>query len=523
MADPRRASTGQTTAQRPVMGPPETPSRVMQPSPNMFPTLQFSPDLFSNSPFVPATAPVYPQQRLFWDPNVAGLDSSSGLPQYQDSFAFPGDFNHSFASTSTVIPSFLPSPQLPSQQPYDLPPVSRPIATSYIDGVPFPQPFHTSPRAPPPREDNPSMFLSSPARRFENQNPPRTLLPSTAIREKPAYHHQIEESRREKELKRARKTEPRHPSVTRSVMEALRRPVSPVKDSRLGLKRSLTHSGVGGRQPHLPQQSHVSFLDNLSHTSGSTNRSRNGRTSPLKSLTECINRHNSSNRAPKRTSVTLAIDENGVAKTVISKVPEDDVMDLDDDDSLGSDISSRDDTDFTALRSQQNSFAFVDDEEAVRSYGPQSRPHGHSKSSSHSTMASNNSNWKSSRTSSTTSRNIVPKRAASQRKPPRMDNEVTMLDPKAGDAQQALRAILQDRSRSTSANDSVQFNSSPPIQQHQHSTFNVSPTTITDPDLATPSTDRGSFTSNGSTRCICNFTGNDPNAVMIQWQVATFF
>ena len=516
MADPRRASTGHTTAQRPVMGPPETPSRVMQPSPNMFPTLQFSPDLFSNSPFMPTTAPIYPQQRLFWDPNIGTVDPSTGLPQYQDCFAYPDDFHDSFASTSTVMPSFHPSRQLPSQQEYDLPPVSRPMASSYIDGAHFPQSFQTSPRVPPHREDNPSMFLSSPARRFENQNPPRTLLPSTAIREKPAYHHQIEESRREKELKRSRKTSPRHPSVTRSVMEALRRPVSPVKDSRPGLKRSLTHSGVGGRQPQGRQQSHVSFLDNLSHHSGSTNRSRNGRTSPLKSLAEGINRQNSSSRASNRTSVTLAIDENGVAKTVISKVPEVDEMDLDDD-SSESDLSSRDDNDFIALRSQQNSFAYADDDEPVQSYGSQNRLQGHSKSSSHSTMASNNSNWQSSRTSSTTSRNITQNRVPSQRKPQRVDNEVNMLDPNAGDAQQALRAIIQDRSRSTSANDSVQFNSSPPIQQTHYSTFNISPTTITDPDLATPSTDRGSFTSNGSTRCICNSNGNDPSAAMIQW------
>ena len=487
----------------------------MQPSPNMFPTLQFSPDMFSNSPFGPATAPIYPQQRLFWDPNMGSMDPSNGLPQYQDAFALPNDFSDSFASTSTVMPSFHPSPQLPSQPQYELPPATRPMTTSYIDGAAFPPPFHTSPRVPPPREDNPSMFLSSPARRFGNQEPHPTLAPATVIREKPAYHHQIEESRREKDAKRARKNEGRHPSVTRSVMEALRRPVSPVKDPRPGLKRSLTHSGVGARQPHLRQQSHVSFLDNLSHTSGSTNRSRNGRTSPLKSLAEGINRQGSSSRTSKRTSVSLAIDENGVAKTVITKVPEDDEMDLDG--SSESDMSSRDGDDFTALRSHQNSFAFVDDDEPQHTFGSHSKLPGHSKSSSHSTMASNNSNWHSSRTSSTTSRNIAPNRATVHRKPLRLENEINMLDPNAGDAQQALRAIIQDRSRSTSANESVQFNSSPPIQQNQYSTFNASPTTITDPDLATPSTDRESFSSNGSTRCVCNSTHTDPNAVLIQW------
>lgn len=509
------------------MGPPEIPSRMVNPSPNMFPTLQFSPDMFSNSPYGPATAPIYPQQRLFWDSgNVGSMEVVSGLPPYQDPFAFSqADFSESFASTSTIVPSFDPSLQLPSSQPYDLPPASTSTMTSFINGAAFPAPFHTSPRAPPAREDNPSMFLSSPARRFGSADPRPPIISSAVVREKPAYHHQIEESRREKEAKRARKADARHPSVTRSVMEALRRPISPAKELRPGLKRSLTHSGVGARQPHLRHQSHVSFLDNVSNASGSSNRSRNGRVSPLKSHPEGFGRQNTSNRGPKRTSVSLAIDENGVAKTVITKVAEDG-MDLDDS-SSESDVSSRDDTDFAVLRSQQNSFAFDDDDDMSGAYNARHRLQGHSKSSSHSTMASNNSAWHSSRTSSTTSgfnARHPSGRGLTQRKPIRTENEVTMLDIQAGDAQQALRAIIQDRSRSTSANDdsigsqhSVQFNSSPPIQHHQFSNFNASPTTITDPDLATPSTDRESFASNSSTRCICNSSNPDSNAIMIQW------
>lgn len=171
MGDPRRASIGHTTAHRPAMGPPETPSRVMHPSPNMFPTLQFSPDMLSNSPFGPATAPIYPQQRLFWDPSFASVDTVPAPQQYQDPFAMGhNDFSDSFASTSTIVPPFDPNAYLPPQQPYAPPPVSRPMISSYVDGVAFPAPFHTSPRAPPPRDDNPSMFLSSPARRLVIRN-----------------------------------------------------------------------------------------------------------------------------------------------------------------------------------------------------------------------------------------------------------------------------------------------------------------------------------------------------------------
>jgi hypothetical protein len=476
MADQRRASMGHAP-QRSLMGPPpppETPSRVMQPSPNMFPSLQFSPDIFSNSPFGPATAPIYPQQRLFWDSNMSMDDG--GLPSYQDPFAISQpDYSASFNSSSTIVPSFM-SNSVSQQQSYDLPPA---VPSNFIDGSAYPAPFTTSPRAPPPREDNPSMFLSSPARRFGNDQKPAYPVART-VREVPAYHHQIEESRREQEAKRSKKGEPKQPSITRSVMEALRRPVSPVKKDRPGLRRSLTHSGVGSRGPQN-RQGHVSFLDSISNASGSTNRSKNGRVSPLKSMLDT---------KAKRTSLSLAIDENGVARTVVAKVPEEDVMDVDTDGT--SSISSRDEDDFHDLRSQPNSFAYLDDD----------RRGGHSKSSS---LASHSSAWHSSRTSSTTSR-------------PNRTRKIGMLDTmpeqdRPGDAQQALRAIIEDRSRSGMDG---HFDSSPPVPHAQFSTFNASPTTITDPDLATPSTDRGSSGSRGSTRCICGIA-DELNGTMVQW------
>jgi hypothetical protein len=96
-----------------------------------------------------------------------------------------------------------------------------------------------------------------------------------------------------------------------------------------------------------------------------------------------------------------------------------------------------------------------------------------------------------------------------------------------GDAQHALRAVLKDRPRSISiqagllkrqSGPPAEFHSSPPVQDNRYGVFNASPTTITDPDLATPSTDRESYASNNSTRCICN--SPSPNGqYMIQWYV----
>ena len=473
MADQRRASTGHPP-QRLSMGPPpppETPSRVMQPSPNMFPSLQFSPDIFASSPFVPVAAPMYPQQRLFWDSGV-GMEDPNAMVNYSEPYVPPHpDFSASFGSSSTIIPPYVPTTSL-QQGPYYLPPTTNTMPPGFIEGSAFPAPFHTSPRAPPARDENPSMFLSSPARRFGND--PQVSYPmGRHVQQLPAYHHQLEESRREEEARRSfTKVEPRPPSITRSVMEALRRPVSPIKKDRPGLKRSLTHSGMGARGPHNRQQSHVSFLDSVSNASGSSNRSRNGRASPLKSMLNV-------RQPPKRTSLSLAIDENGVAKTVLTKAIGDDGMDLDgsDDSSV---ISSRDGGDFHDLRSQPNSF-FVEDDD----FDPGDARIG-----------------------------II--------KPNRM-RPGTASSSGPGDAAQALRAIRGDRTRSTSGHDSslgsghsAQFNSSPPVPQVAFGNFNASPTTITDPDLATPSTDRGSQASHSSTRCICGTLPDDPG-MMLQW------
>ncbi|RMZ88353.1 hypothetical protein DV736_g4430, partial [Chaetothyriales sp. CBS 134916] len=534
----RRPSSGQ--APRMLMGPPETPSRVIQASPTMFPSLQFSPDIFSPA-FGPASAPIYPQQRLFWDPNAtAPIDHLNTLPSYQDPMAVtgPNNFSQSFGPASTLVPPFVPGQQMPQQQSYGQAADPRP-PTTYVAGPAFPGPFSTSPRMPLAQDDNPSMFLSSPARRFTNDHQP-TRTVGSFVQDRPAYYHQIEESRREKEAKRRRKNEVRHPSVTRSVMEALRRPISPVKDSFPGLKRSLTHSGAHGRQSHLGQQSHVSFLDNVSTHSGSTCRSgRTGRSSPLKSLIGSVSRQQVGSKTSKRTSLSLEIDENGVAKTVVTKIPDEIDMDLDmdeeDDSGSESGASSRDESDFGLLASQQNSFCFPNDDEdgCSVSQTPVGRFQGHSKNSSYSTMASHGSTIPSSRNSSTflsLSNAKLPNRAPAQRKTRglhTMQEDVDMTPVNgSGDAQQALRAMLQTRSRSTSAHDgsggsqhSAQFNSSPPVPHHAFSNYNVSPTTITDPGLATPSTDHESPISSGGTRCVCN--NPEPSTLMIQCDSCT--
>jgi hypothetical protein len=102
-----------------------------------------------------------------------------------------------------------------------------------------------------------------------------------------------------------------------------------------------------------------------------------------------------------------------------------------------------------------------------------------------------------------------------------MEDDILMEDtPAPGNAQAALRAIIEDRSRSTSGPDlglQHQLHSSPPMTQGQYGMFNGSPTTITDPELATPSTDRDSLASNMSTRCVCNSSVLDGTVPVVQW------
>ena len=471
MADQRRMSNNGRT----VMGPPETPSRITQASPQLFmnATPLFSPDLFPPHLMSgPQTAPAYPQQRLFWDSSTPHGEVYSTPQPYQDPFALPQDqLTSPFAPSSGTLPALPPSngqqqPIVPSQGRSSSTGSARP---SSLDAH-FPVPFTTSPRVAPSTAEDPSLFLSSPARRFGGSENNTSF--SRSAPEKPAYHHQIEESKREKEFERARKAKARRSSgILVSSIEP-KRSVSPANSNgRPGLRRSLTHTGAGDRR-HSYHQSQVSFASTVSvHSTRSGALSRNGRSSPLK-----LSHDYSTYQAPsrKRTSLTFTIDEEGRAKTVVTKLPDDDLMDLDEE-STESDSDSTD--------QPVHSFAFEEQDESP-AVSRLRKEWNHSKNSSYSSRQPSHASFNSNRTND-------------------------------GNAKEALRAILHDRAptnaarRSTSLSQSQQFHSSPPVQQQG---YNASPTTITDPDLSTPSTDRDS---NSGTRCICN--SSSPAGRMIQW------
>lgn len=555
MADQRNRRMSASNASR--MGPPETPGRRVLASPQLFPSLQFSPDLFQTPMAGPATATTFPQNRLFWD----SISNPEDL-HYQDPFGPPhADLVSPFTPSPVPSHGFQPADSVSSTHAYDLPSsqntqvLTVPISPS-IDDTGFPAPFTASPRVPVPAPEDPSMFLSSPARRFAPAIQPVNAFGSSSRPELQAYHHQIQESKREEELERAKKTNNKRSSNAKSSKNSLKRPVSPpsISNSHPGMKRSSTHSGIGDSHPHQRRQSQVSFADSVSIFDDRTRLSRGGRSSPLKHTSATAYQTSNRHLLSHRTSLSFTIDKDGRAKTVITRVPDRPRSRMDhDQESSGSETDSVDAADFEIARSQNTSFAFPEREDQNRHIDRlRYESKSHSKSSSYSsTIDSAASAPTSSRTSSAIGgfrpkprlpgdqyakpvmdaqprRNFTP----SHSQAPHDDETILGTEEESGDAQDALRAILKDRPRSFSGNMAhfpppsnhlnnafEQFNSSPPIPHHHHSgygVFDASPTTLTDPDLASPSTDRGSHASNNSTRCICKSTTPD-GQLMIQW------
>jgi hypothetical protein len=550
MADQKNRRMSASNASR--MGPPETPGRRVAASPQFFPSLQFSPDLFQTPMSGPATAPALPQNRLFWDPSSNTEDSL-----YQDPFGPPHpDLVSPFTPSPVPSHGFQPADSVSSAHAYDLPSsqntqvLAQSLSPS-IGGSGFPAPFTASPRVPVPAPEDPSMFLSSPARRFGPAHQPMGSFSSSNRPELQAYHHQIQESRREEELERVKNATAKRSSTSRNSKNALERPVSPPSNSRPGLKRSLTHSGVGDSYPHQRRQSQVSFADSVSVLNDGAKYPHGGRSSPLKHSS--VNAYPSLDRpqSRSRTSLSFTIDKDGRAKTVVTRIPDRPASRMDlDEESSSSEIDYLDAADFDMARSQNSSFAFPEQDRPIDRL--RYEVNSHSKSSSYSsTIGSSASAHPSSRTSSVLGgarpRSRLPgdpyakgilhaqaRRSLTSLHVQVPNNDDTILDDEeeSGDAQQALRAMLKDRPRSVSTNMAhfplpplktfQHFHSSPPIpHNHNYGIFNNSPTTITDPDLATPSTDRGSHVSNGSTRCICNSSSPD-GQLMIQWYAHCF-
>lgn len=522
----------------------ETPSRVMGASPRLFGDFQSSPGPFQLGSIEPSTSPFFPQQKLFWDHELDQHTADLGLSG-NDGNVFDSASTSAFQANTANPPQDPHISQLPHiEENFELPEFNNAIyglsSGAPTDAALFPAPFSTSPRLPLPKADDPALFLSSPARRFGGpQASPEKRVFSREQRQ--PYHHQTEEFKRE-ELRRSQGVNPQ-------LSEYEDDDYTP-RQNRPTLTRSLT---VGGTNASRPGSGGT-----MSSASGIRKSPSKGRSSPIKPIRAPLPRSNSmASGFPRRSqSVVLRIGKDGRAKTEMQPVVEastgltDPVSGMDMDDSATE--SEYDSAEFPEHppSSRNTSFAFSEAgrPNIARSDSGSRPPSMGSYTSSHSGRVSpwataprgparrpplkaTIEDWKRTpkRQSSALHSDLSYSSAAS------IPGSIADVEEDTGDAQQALRKVLQDKGRiprsqtiasfgsrfNRSLQSLAQLQSSPPRfgteLDSDSREANTSPTTVTDPDLATPCTDRYSNPSNG-TRCICNSMDNGGH-LMIQWYV----
>lgn len=497
----------------------ETPSRLFR-TPGMSEQLQSSPDIFQLSSADPTASPFFPQQRLFWEPDTAPPSDMSLASVSNDVF---GSDDTPFTMQSTA--QTLGVPHLSAMQdPLDLPPTFGSGAVrvgmssaSSANAAQLPAPFSTSPRVPMTKAEDPNMFLSSPARRFGPQPSPEQ---QRVVRRQP-YHHQTEESKREQLDREVGGLYYEDDDDDDDDDENLDFPPIAL-GQRPGLTRSQTHTAVTS---HARQSGQPSLLGPLASTSGIKKPPlTRGRTSPIKSMRQPLARTNSASLPSRSQSLVLKIDKDGRAKTELQQpstltepVAPRDVSDP-------ATESEADYSDYTI--SANSSFAYsgatLSRSQGNRAAAALSRP---SSKSSYSTVGSATSGRRSPWTDFNRARPQdapqTPRRPSMQiqssadwtRSSSATENTRAGENEESGDAQHALRKVLEGRGRSARHGTyNRHLQSSPPVVTGR---LDTSPTTITDPDVVTPSTDRHSNPSNG-TRCVCKSMDNGGH-LMIQW------
>ncbi|CAG8428550.1 unnamed protein product [Penicillium salamii] len=504
----------------------ETPSRLLGTSPRMFG--QASPDLFQLASLDPVS-PFLPQQRLFWDQET----ENNEIP-------LPSNGNFDARQSSHI-------PKLPALDSANLPDFGHGYGLSAPnDAALFPAPFSTSPRRPVAKAEDPALFLSSPARRFGGPQMTPETRSLRGLRQ--PYHHQAEESRREELLRAQGNGRPDLASFPGDSDEE-DDDITP-RGLRPGLTRSVTHNGLSSGR---------SFSQGMmASTSGVRKSPSKGRSSPAKTMRPApLPRANSiATGFPTRsTSVVLRIGRDGRAKAEMEPVDEAPTgltdpltgMELD-----GSATESEADpaeySEYPVLHRTRSSFSLYDGPRPPLSRSDSdSRPP--SKGSYTSTVGSSQSGrmspWAgSSRAGRATLRGSPELKRTPKRHSSLLHSDSTFTrgsgsdslpgeDEDSGDAQSALRQVLKERGRGTRPSTGLRgrlsrsshtFNhlrSSPPRfgSDYDIPRHNGSPTTLTDPDLATPSTERHSNPSNG-TRCVCRSLENGGH-LMIQCESCT--
>lgn len=545
----------------------ETPSRLLGTSPRMFGNLQASPDLFQLASLDSTGSPFFPQQRLFWDQQ--DQDQSHLLQNQHATASNDIPLPSTGLSAHAEKPSSYPSlnnthfPQLPAiDGSMDLPDFHGAFGISSApptDAALFPAPFSTSPRVPVAKAEDPAMFLSSPARRFGGPQLTPERRPLNGIRQ--PYYHQTQEYKRE-ELRRALGQPGGPPRPFGSLSEEDEDDDFTPRGRRPGLTRSATHTAITSSASRpVSQAGGMMASTNGIRKSPSKGRA-SGRSSPVKTMRPAPLSRSSSvaTSLPTRSrSIVLSIGSDGRAKAEMKPTDQNPTsltdpltgMDLDGS-ATESEVDPAEYSEYPVLHRSQSSFPVFENRPPLSRSDSGSRPP--SKGSYTSTVGSSHSGrmspWAGSSRGGTGRSTYRGSPEAVKRTPKRhsslLHSDASYTrgstasqalpgdDSDSGDAQHALRQVLKGRGRAPKARPSTggytarmprsshtfaNLRSSPPRLHSDfdihHRQSNPSPTTMTDPDLATPSTDRHSNPSNG-TRCVCRSMDNGGH-LMIQW------
>ncbi|KAL8810016.1 MAG: hypothetical protein Q9200_002912 [Gallowayella weberi] len=504
-----------------------------------FPSLQFSPEGFGFGNSGPATAPVIPQHKLFWDPqpihDVMNLDFTASDP-FALGIGIDKTLDPFISSQGPATPSRLPTATFNSD---DFP--TFPLSAK-VPAKKFTKSRVTT------NVVNPSMLFSSPGPSSGLSNVPSSQA-GMDLNLQP-YAHQVQDAEREIELvgprmsKRRKGPEKDSPAV-KAAMEVLRSEAG----AQPPVRRSFT-------SPVVPSTNISDVKAALSNRPARSTERTSPNRGPLPRYrpSPC----NDSQQAQKQTTLTLTIDSSGRARTEKKVVKQDAGLpsksQMDVDSGTEDDESSTSSEENDIATSQRQSFSFARQKPGkakLTRFALDSKTHSQ-KSSYASTFASSSTangvksinphnRVMSNLSTQFDDSSLLPlpasdDRASSStlvsdrldgRDPHHSEDEAPVeSDNDKGNAQSELKKMKQRREQSkvglstgtkTTRGQSFQYpnpTAADPMQMFPYAMqpndpFNISPTTITDPDLATPISARDSQANNDCTRCVCR--GSEPD------------
>ena len=510
-------------------------------SPQQFPALQFSPEGFGFPTSGPATAPVYPQHKLFWDPEQGSDTMNMDFPM-DDTFTTFG------MGMQKNLDPFVSTIDQGNGLQFPTSPAFKLISTSNEHMATF----TTSSHAESPSRTttsargkfagnvvNPSLLFSSPGRAADVATMPvvSQAIEDDALR---PYAHQLRDAQIELDMGVARKPKRKRVPETGD-SPAVKAALLTLRGDQIG------RSGI--------ERDHIDDIIEAKAIARSRSPNSYGYTKERKevgsrSLQKRRSRSRLHDSQQKRSSVTLTIDASGRAKTVVADDTKhaprrENPVDNDSEDSESDSSSSS----AEMVMSQPQSFALPSQRHKQPKLGRFfNDPKSHSQRSSYApTLGSANiaKALSTQRTSSDvhTRRSSQAYNGAGRVEVDSEAETVIDTDDDGGDARSELKKVLQSRSQKKVSKQAMRPESrdgftgqrraypsqggsshpyyttgshTPGHHGYQDPYSNISPTTITDPDMSTPTTGRESNASGDSTRCVCHIT-EDFGEVMIQW------